>query len=1187
MSLADRVRKLRAEGRLQAGEPEEEVARPRSLAERVHTLRQGKSVHDDSGAKPTARKRGTLEKITRVLTMGERFTAGGAKRTGVLSDKQVSALEIIGKMVTRPREFAKGGMEAVRGDYDWQQATQEIAPKGTSGLGKAAAGLVRGIAYDPLTYVPLSWPGKILKHGFKAIPAAKKAAEAVKAIRPIAALARGRGAQTVVAETEREARRIVSAAEPGAVRLAERAHGKEAVTTYVQRGAEDAMQEVYGTRGAQAVAEVKNARQVAKQKGALAKKLTATAKAHTDRAAEIRAKGVKGVPLRGLGKAEGRAGVAETQVTAAERAERLARQKAAALQPIPTRPLAGLIGAEQRALGKAGTEATARAGTLERPFTTGTARIGLPEWMVPEELGKISTASEAKRAATRLTRLQEGLQKAQQRAIRLEGSAGARAAQKRLMQASRQVEKAQKTVFRLEQKVAEEQSRAVGNVDRLAAAEETRAVKATTRAVQAQEQSDLAISRAQQLGIRQAQLMARNNPKKALQAVEAFAQRNAIPEAHASARGYIDASIDRLRRSTTFGNEYADEVQGFFDDLQARAVQRGQEQAQFGVRTAEDMERWGPYHVRRFYEKYVTPDAEIERIRGMDPDLAAHLERMSQRARAFAGGQGIPSSALKHRELLPRPVRTKLGKLPLSWRVLLGERTHAIATSEGYRLQQYAAKWGRQTLKGMGEKQARHWMEVPVTDRWGALKDTPYIPKWLGAHLGLLGQGSGWEHKAARLASWALTARPGEATGWYARQVMGSWKFLHTAGNLPTAFRNMVTNGALTYLIGKVPVTDLPRYWGEGWLAALRRTPEFEAALKLHPGFSSTWTKSELNFVRGAVAGAKNWTESLPIILKQLAKSPGGFEHAMSRFYELSEQAAKMTVYLYHTRNGMAPVRAAELAMKAIFDYGDVSRVVNWLRRYGVAPFITYPVKAAKGLIPAAVTDTGRFATVAKAIKAPGYAMDDVGDMEVERQYMTPEQRGSLMRLPIKTKEGETRYAEVGYYLPWGPWQEGVGFSWLDTMPVARVIEDIARNKSSFTDRPIYNPSLPGDKWPSIAIYLKDFLGPRWLVSGIGKVARAAAGQARGRAFAKPAAADWRWEAAQQFGGLRTQGVRPEQLRGFRALELRGHMKDLRSAVAKAARKEKTGELTPEELADVRRRALEGMRRWRAQTLGR
>jgi hypothetical protein len=282
----------------------------------------------------------------------------------------------------------------------------------------------------------------------------------------------------------------------------------------------------------------------------------------------------------------------------------------------------------------------------------------------------------------------------------------------------------------------------------------------------------------------------------------------------------------------------------------------------------------------------------------------------------------------------------------------------------------------------------------------------------------------------------------------------------------------------------------------------------------------------------------------------------------------------------------MIPKLAAELAMKAVFDYGDVSRVTNWLRRYGVAPFITYPVKAAQGLIPAAVTDTGKFASLTKAIKAPGYA-GDVGNMDAERQYMTPEQRGSLMRLPIKTKEGETRYAEIGYYLPWGPWTEGVGFSWLDSMPVARVVEDIARNESSFTGRPIYNEAIPEDKWPSIALYLKEFVGPRWLVTGIGRIAAAAKGTAKGRAFAAPVKPDWRWEAAQQLGGLRTQGISPEQLRGFRGLEMREKVRGIRSYIAKGARKEATGEISAEEMARIRKEALQAMRYWREQTVGR
>jgi len=1252
---------------------------------------------------PTApRKRGTLERIARLLGTDERFMVGGLKATGAFADKKVDLFEILRLAATHPAEFARGGVAGERGEEDWQTMSRQMNPE-LPGWQNAIAGFTRGTAYTPSSYLGVGILGRILKMGLgaerygRAGAAVGRAARAIPGVRHI----------PFVKGTEVEARGTRAIGEQIGVPLGTRAHGApktvggkrvlptEALTSYTQAGTEDVMSDVYRTAGAPRgllltpsdVAEsgvayvpptVKRARLLRDATRMLLRRASRSEKraaiAHEKRGLSMTPEAVPtgrqvleargathwewtpeygvapnvGGPLTsaehqllGRGRATGEAyravreelvpavGRARSAVKVAEdrlknaqvrvgtarqrgksvlgaeaevaRARKNLLKKQQALAdlenpPQVTPPTPRAVLSAQAAAGATRTAAEAARARV-RGMAPETAPLGqvLKEWWQrhlgmspsPQVQGyRSGVLAEAERAATRLERLNEQVARHADTIRTATDAREVRAAREARAVLEREQKKLQATLGRLGKKA---QNLELGGV-RSRELRDLRyggiELKHLESARRDREMAAEYLRRAQAIGLREAYIVG-TRPKrftnKVAQTINNIAQRRSIPEAHAAAQGYVDATIERLRKLPSYGEDVATETKQFFTDLQQRATTRAQELAEAGILPESDMEKWGPFHVRRFFARYVWPAEEIAKMRemGVDPDLIATIERQSETGRAWsAGQQGIPSGIFEKRQLLTRSARQtagkagelSLGELPLSQKIVLGERLHAASISEAHRLAAYAKQYGRESLEAyrgvpaVATKDLAKWMMVPDTARWGALKAGTHIPKWLGAHLGLSGVGSGWEGTIARLASWALPARPSEAINWYTRELLGRWKFLHTAGNLPTQLRNMVTNGALTYLVGKIDAKDLPRAWARGFMAVARNTDEFKQALKLHPGFSSTWSSSELSLLRKIAGEMEDPGTAMGRALNAIAKGPGKAEHIMSRTYELSEQVAKMSVYLHWVEKGLAPRAAANLAMKAIFDYGDVSRVLNWLRRYGMAPFITFPAKAAVGLGQGILEQPGKFTALNRAIRGVGYAnADDEATMAAERQYMTPEQRGSLMRLPIKTKEGETRYAEVGYYLPWGPFEKGVGFSWLDTMPVARVIEDIARNSSSFTGRQIYNPDIPQDKWPAISLYLKDWIGPRWIMTGIGRVGAAIAGKPVQRGFAGPAAADVPWTAAQEIGGLRTQGISPKPLKSRQKVAFRKTEESLRGDLVKQKLARKAGTITPEE----------------------
>ncbi len=413
--------------------------------------------------------------------------------------------------------------------------------------------------------------------------------------------------------------------------------------------------------------------------------------------------------------------------------------------------------------------------------------------------------------------------------------------------------------------------------------------------------------------------------KQAIQSARRLAERGAIPAAHKAAGRALDLSLTSLER--TAGKEVAGEVRRALDELQAfqrRLTERG---IGADVLTAEGAEKWGDIYLWRGFERHLYPEKYIAKLRLADPELAVQLEahnaRMSRVLGAGAGG-GIPKAARTARKLLGRESLEKLGELPVGTRVVLGERISAAAASEANRLRSLAQTYGRtlDEFLDLPEREMGKWMLLEEGQRFGPLLERPAVPKWLAAHLGLLGEGSGWEHTMARWQSWLLPARAGELTRGgnpVTQAILDAtklWKWSKTAGNLPTQSRNSLVNAIMTYLVGKVPAAAAPLYLARALLATARRSPAFRLALRTDPGFSATLTRTELGIIEGAARGGIG-ADTAGNMFTRLAR----FVHRKTgRLYELSEQSAKMAVFLYHTERGVDATRASRLAMQGVVD---------------------------------------------------------------------------------------------------------------------------------------------------------------------------------------------------------------------------------------------------------------------------
>ena len=671
------------------------------------------------------------------------------------------------------------------------------------------------------------------------------------------------------------------------------------------------------------------------------------------------------------------------------------------------------------------------------------------------------------------------------------------------------------------------------------------------------------VGRGQELGAT-AESLGRTPTRAETEALRAAARERATVPAQQRAQAEMDAAIDRIRRA--WGDEYAGEVRQTMKQMQYEGMRRTVRELQTGALTKEQVQFYGRFHLRRGWEAYQNPEEWIaEKIKAQDPQLAAELNQIVANWQAMGRGaaRGIPAGITVRRRALSGEMKEALGHLPVAERFRISQRIKSIAAAESYRMMQFRQRFALSgsAYKALPEVKKGLYTVVPEHPKFGLLASEPgtpqYIPKWLAAHLGMELPGAGWENTVARLMSWTLPAQAGEITGgkwgWYTDVVVRTWKFLHVPANLPTGFRNEYTNGLMTYVVGKVPPLLVPGYVRKGLLSTLREDGAYQLAMRVNPGFSHTLRRVELpNLARIAEA------QGVRGVLARLTRGAAKGAEAASRTYELAELSSKMAVFLYHTERGMGAKQAAKLAVEAIFDYADVTRITNVLRRYGILPFVTFPLKATKALAKVAWEDPGRLAGAARATQLPQTMIPYQEQLEIETS-LAPDERGRWIALPIQTKQGERVMLNIGYIVPWGPWGElsGIGLT-LATIP--RIVEDIARNESSFTQRELVNEYLPlRERVPAYLFYVAQSLAPSMVVRLPAQAIESR--HPRTRMGAEPEEVSAGRTARTLAGGLlglRTRAYVPEESMTWQGLDLRREQRGLTAELRKKGRRAAT-----------------------------
>jgi hypothetical protein len=334
------------------------------------------------------------------------------------------------------------------------------------------------------------------------------------------------------------------------------------------------------------------------------------------------------------------------------------------------------------------------------------------------------------------------------------------------------------------------------------------------------------------------------------------------------------------------------------------------------------------------------------------------------------------------------------------------------------------------------------------------------------------------------------------------QQMIGLWKAGKTILNPATHVRNSLTNELLTdWGTGLTPLS--PRWWqykGAALKALTQHNADFEQAKAAGSFLTDTFRSQELSKIldngplsEGKLKAVYGW-------LQKAGKKPGDL-------YEFEEQLGKMTVYLSERDRLLkagadvadAAKQAAATADKWLINYRRVPKWVDLVRNgqgplgvLGTVPFITFQYKVAPLVAEAMIkhpTRVTKYFKIGRGVEALVGPDETAAEKRVMPEWM---KEGIWVKLPMKDKYDRSLYLDATYLIPLADLSatKMVGPGGTPAMmstPFVDLYQDIVRNQSRFTGRPIWgNGMAKEDVAKSIGEYMGSQLLPSLAPGGYG-----------------------------------------------------------------------------------------------------
>lgn len=141
----------------------------------------------------------------------------------------------------------------------------------------------------------------------------------------------------------------------------------------------------------------------------------------------------------------------------------------------------------------------------------------------------------------------------------------------------------------------------------------------------------------------------------------------------------------------------------------------------------------------------------------------------------------------------------------------------------------------------------------------------------------------------------------------------------------------------------------------------------------------------------------------------------------ISRYEEIVDGVKKAGGAVTRDVQLNAARQAAATVEAALFNYSDVSVIAEFARRYGVAPFITFPTKAAGQVVDLLYNSPHQVLKYHRGMHEwnSHWAGGDEAFAKEIQALPDHVRRNLVVRLPWETEEGNPLYLDLSYFIPW------------------------------------------------------------------------------------------------------------------------------------------------------------------------
>ena len=617
-----------------------------------------------------------------------------------------------------------------------------------------------------------------------------------------------------------------------------------------------------------------------------------------------------------------------------------------------------------------------------------------------------------------------------------------------------------------------------------------------------------------------------------------------------------EAELARLRSNPKLNDavEAAKEARTEFDNLGSQAVMQGL----LGEETF--FQNYGRY-LPRLYRKFEMDYVELLKATG--EKKPTRLER----------------SRFLKREDIPEHVRMLMGEilepgLPVAKGI--AQIGHDVGNARLFNTVAENPAWSGKSLEVIREQglNPADFVQMPETKKLGELSGQ-YVNKWIADDLNQIIRSRTEMEKISNA-------------------LVGEWKFSKVILNPSTHARNMMSNTILSHL-GGLPMTRVDIFY-KGLKELATKGEMFQEAKAASHGrlargtfaraefdaYLDSWNNSSGGMMDRIASIRQSLRAGKPSeALRQVRISQTKAGRKLGDLYQAEEQWFKMSKYIHNREKGMSPKESWADAEKWLFDYGEVSRLVEWSRKSPIgAPFITFTAKAlpvvAESMVVAPWRMGGIMASLyylnqaaAKSLGMSEKKLEEFYDVLPERMRGKFAGMRKFMLLPFKDKYGQIQLLDLTYILPWGDIGETGGLGSeipglrkaggltrqmpLLGSPLIQTVAEIGLNKSTFTGKEIYHPWDSSAKAAEkISLYIYRQIAPSLAPGGYGETRlRKAITQEpdyMGRTSSLPAAA------ASTLLGLKISPVDPRMQKIYRRAERNRTIRDIEMEIGKIRR---------------------------------